>query len=296
MVNLREIELLGTLMRVGTATETARLLGMSQPGVSAQLKRLEAKLGITLFHRTANRLEATREANELFSMALPIFEAHAHIRSHLPKLNREAKRPVTISTTPSLIDGYLGSTLQRRSYQNWRTRLVLRVGDPVTELRQELADLGLQMAVPPKAEFQTYALGHVRLLAVMRRDHPLAAEAQVDCAQISEHALVCYDPDVSPMGATIRDAFAAQGLRYELSCRVPFCMNVNSMVRAGGGIGIIDQMTARDSPGLGLITKPVRDLPSVEIMAFHRRNEPLRASVQDFLSALLENIAVPDGV
>ena len=72
-MDLRELELFGTLMRVGTTTETARLLGISQPGVSGQLKRLESRLGVSLFHRTGNRLEPTHEANELFALAVPIF-------------------------------------------------------------------------------------------------------------------------------------------------------------------------------------------------------------------------------
>lgn len=35
-MNLREMELFGTLMRVGTVTETAKLLGISQPSVSTR--------------------------------------------------------------------------------------------------------------------------------------------------------------------------------------------------------------------------------------------------------------------
>jgi DNA-binding transcriptional LysR family regulator len=85
-MNLRDMELFGTLMRVGTTTETARLLGISQPGVSGQLKRLESRLGISLFHRTGNRLEPTREANELFAMAMPIFSTHSQVRARLPSL------------------------------------------------------------------------------------------------------------------------------------------------------------------------------------------------------------------
>jgi len=72
-MDLRELELFGTLMRVGTTIETARLLGISQPSVSGQLKRLESRLGFSLFHRTGNRLEPTREANELFALSMPIF-------------------------------------------------------------------------------------------------------------------------------------------------------------------------------------------------------------------------------
>ena len=129
-MNLREMELFGTLMRVGTTTETAKLLGISQPSVSAQLKRLEANLGISLFHRTGNRLEATREANELFALSAPIFSTYAQVRARLPALRNAAARPVAISATPALVEGFLGPILIRAGYQNWRKRLILRVNSP----------------------------------------------------------------------------------------------------------------------------------------------------------------------
>ncbi|MFC3058686.1 LysR family transcriptional regulator [Paenirhodobacter populi] len=286
-MNLREMELFGTLMRVGTTTETARLLGISQPGVSAQLKRLEANLGISLFHRTGNRLEPTREANEIFALSAPIFSTHAQIRARLPTLRSQASRPVAISATPALVEGFLGPILIRAGYQNWKKRLILRVNSPEEDLRKGTADIGLQMAFPPKAEFQAHTIGQSTLVAVLRTDHPLAREDDLFCDTIAAHPMVCYNADWSPMGATIRAAFEAQGLVYDPACVVPFCANVCDMVRACGGVGIVDAMTAREYAMQGLVSRRIVDMPPVAILAFHRRNEPLSAPVQDFLSQLI---------
>lgn len=290
-MDLRELELFGTLMRVGTTTETARLLGISQPGVSGQLKRLESRLGVSLFHRTGNRLEPTHEANELFALAVPIFNTHALIRSKLPALRNLASRPVSVSATPALVEGFIGPILIRAGYRNWKKRIVLRVHSPEDDLRSGEADIGLQMALPPKAEFQAYKIGHIPLVAVLRKDHPLAQMKELTCAAVSTHPLVCYNADWSPMGGTIRAAFTAQGLSYDPACVVPFCANVCSMVRACGGVGIVDAMTVRDYVMQGLISRPITDIPNVSIIAFHRRNEPLRAPVQDLLTALRKPVA-----
>ncbi len=287
-MNLRELELFGTLMRVGTTTETARLLGISQPAVSGQLKRLEGRLGMSLFHRTGNRLEPTREANELFAMAVPIFSTHATIRSKLPGLRDLAEKPVAISATPALVESFIGSILIRAGYQNWKKRITIRVHTPEDDLRNGEADIGLQMAVPPRAEFQAHTVGKIPLVAVLPEDGPLAQQPELTCARIAAHPLVCYNADWSPMGESIRRAFAAQGLAYDPACVVPFCANVCSMVRVCGGVGIVDAMTARDYIMRGLVSRPIRDLPDVSIVAFHRRHEPLRAPVQDLLSALLK--------
>jgi DNA-binding transcriptional LysR family regulator len=286
IVNLRELELFGTLMRVGTTTETARLLGVSQPSVSGQLKRLEGRLGFSLFHRTGNRLEPTHEANELFALSANIFSTHAHIRSKLPTLRNLASRPVAVSATPALLESFIGPVLLRAGYRNWKKQIVLHVHSPEDDLRKGEADIGLQMALPPKAEFQAYKVGQTSLVAVLRSDHPLASFETLTCATVAAHQLVCYNPDWSPMGSMIRAAFAAQRLSYDPACMVPFCANVCSMVRICGGVGIVDAMTARDHAMQGLIARSITDMPDVSIIAFHRRNEPLRAPVQDVLTAL----------
>ncbi|KFI25761.1 LysR family transcriptional regulator [Paenirhodobacter enshiensis] len=286
-MNLREMELFGTLMRVGTTTETARLLGISQPGVSAQLKRLEANLGISLFHRSGNRLEPTREANELFALSAPIFSTYAQVRERLPALRNQAARPVAISATPALVEGFLGPILKRAGYMNWKRRLILRVNSPEEDLRRGTADIGLQMAFPPKAEFQSHGIGNSSLVAVLGQGHPLARERELFCAMIAAHPLVCYNADWSPMGATIRAAFEAQGLSYDPACVVPFCANVCDMVRACGGVGIVDAMTAREYAMQGVVSRPIVDMPPIAILAFHRRNEPLSAPAQDLLSHLV---------
>lgn len=284
-MNLREIELFGTLMRVGTTTETARLLGISQPSVSGQLKRLESRLGFLLFHRTGNRLEATQEANELFSLSMAIFSTHAMVRSKLPTLRNLALQPVAVSATPALVESFIGPSLNRAGYRNWKKRIVLRVHSPETDLRDGEADIGLQMALPPRAEFQAYVVGQTALVAIMQADHPLAQAEHLTCAAVSTQPLVCYDADRSPMGETIRNAFGAQGLAYDPVCTVPFCASVCSLVRACGGVGIVDAMTARDYAMQGLISRPIVDIPRISIIAFHRRNEPLRAPVQALLTA-----------
>ena len=88
-MNLRELELFGTLMRVGTTIETARVLGISQPGVSAQIRRLEAQLGFALFRRKGNRLEPTAEADQLMAAAAPAFAAQAALNLRIEGLRHD---------------------------------------------------------------------------------------------------------------------------------------------------------------------------------------------------------------
>jgi DNA-binding transcriptional LysR family regulator len=65
-MNVRQLEVLRTMIRTGSVSETARRLGMSQPAASKILGAIELDLGMTLFSRANGRLHTTREAQDLF--------------------------------------------------------------------------------------------------------------------------------------------------------------------------------------------------------------------------------------
>ena len=69
MLKLRHIEIFSCIMRTGSISEASRELHISQPAVSKTLQQAESQLGITLFERTSGRLQATPQANLLFSAA-----------------------------------------------------------------------------------------------------------------------------------------------------------------------------------------------------------------------------------
>ncbi|MFN7010195.1 MAG: LysR family transcriptional regulator [Allorhizobium sp.] len=285
-MNLRELELFGTLMRVGTTIETAAVLGISQPSVSAQIKRIEARLRLTLFQRVGNRLEPTAEAHALFAQAAPIFATQAEIRSRIEGLASAARAPVTISATPAIVEGFLAERLATSGYDNWRKHLRLWVTEPETDVRSGRADIGLQMAVPAKADFHAETLMDVALGAVMRRDHVLASKDRLSITDIATEPLVSYDPAWSPMGAVIQQAFRAKGLQYNLSCEAPFCSTVCHLVEACGGVGVIDALTAGRLNSPALVWKPLGNVPTVPLIVFHRRKEPLRSAVLSLLTLL----------
>lgn len=286
IMDLAEIEVFGTLMRVGTTIGTARVLGLSQPAVSDRLKRMEARLGFALFLRQGNRLVPTAEAQELFTQTAPVFGAQKEIRDRIEAIRANQQRPVTVSTTPALVDGFLAPRLARAGYEGWTRALRLWIGEPVEDVRQGRADVGLQMALQPRADLVVETLCEIALVAVMQTSHPLARRAALTVADFEGQPLVGFDPDWSPMGAAIRKAFAQQGLAYRLACQVPFCATVCHMVGACGGVGIIDELTAKSPLATALAVRPISALPALPLRLFHRLDRPLRARTHEFLLAL----------
>ncbi len=292
IMNLSEVELFGTLMRVGTTVETARVLGISQPGVSAQIKRLEGRLGFRLFIRRGNRLVATDEARQLFAEAAPIFSTQPALQKRIEALRQAGNDPIRLSTTPAVLDGFIAPRLAAAGFSGWHRQLRVWVTDPLEDVGNGRAELGVQMAPPPQAAFHSILLKEVALLAVMQCNHPLSAVTSVSLDDLAREALVGYDPSWSPMGSAIQRAFSSHGLKLSLSCEVPHCSTVCRLVAACGGVGIIDAMTADALPSLGLVTRSIEDAPQMRVIAFHRRDVPLRAAIMDLVRHLQSDVAL----
>lgn len=285
-MDLAEIEVFGTLMRVGTTVETARVLRLSQPAVSDRLKRLEARLGFLLFQRKGNRLEPTAEALDLYPETVAVFAAQKEIRDRIEAIRSDQQRPLTISATPAIVEGFLAPRLARAGYRGWAQSLRLWVGDPEDDVRKGRADIGMQMAVPPRADLVEETLCDVALMAVFRPDSPLARGAELSLTEIAGQPLVGFDPDWSPMGAVIRKAFLGQGLPYRPACQVPYSSTVCHMVAACGGVGIVDAMTANTPLTASLLVRPIQQAPALALRAFSRRETALRARAQEVLMVL----------
>ena len=61
-ITFRQVDAFKTVVQTGTVTESARILGVSQPAVIRLISDLESEVEFNLFTRTGRNLKATPEA------------------------------------------------------------------------------------------------------------------------------------------------------------------------------------------------------------------------------------------
>jgi len=100
MLNMRELRVIVALAEEGGFTRAAARLGVSQPAVSQQVRRIEHLLGRPLFHRTTQTLALTPDGLVLLEHARAMLEIAARATSHFTAI--PSFRPLRIGLTGEL--------------------------------------------------------------------------------------------------------------------------------------------------------------------------------------------------
>src|ERR1700760_4985855 len=78
-LTLQELECFLRVARIGSIREGARILSMETAQMSRMMKRLEERLGIRLFDRSARGLSLTPQGREVLASAERIWAEFEHI-------------------------------------------------------------------------------------------------------------------------------------------------------------------------------------------------------------------------
>ena len=86
-MNLRQIEVFRAVMLTGSMTDAAKLLHVSQPGVSRLIRHLEIQLGVALFERRNGRVVATAKARALYVEVENVYRGVHHLQDIASRLS-----------------------------------------------------------------------------------------------------------------------------------------------------------------------------------------------------------------
>ena len=145
-LNYRHLEYFWHVVREGGVTAASEVLHVSQPSISAQLRKLEDALGYELFHRDGRSLTLTHEGKVVFGYADEIFRIGRELTRTVE--GRMTGRPMRLvvgvsSTVPNLVTFHL---LAPAFEMDDPVRVVVREG-PSERLLAELAAHELDLII-----------------------------------------------------------------------------------------------------------------------------------------------------
>lgn len=218
-------------------SRAASKLYIAQPSLSAQIRHLEAQLGVPLLRRSTHAVSLTEAGQALFAqgpaalaaMDLAWQAARQAGRGEVGTLRLAYSLSAGHDTAPGLVDSlhqaYPGIVL---------TTEVLPTPKVLLAVRDGRADVGIARAPAPMEGVELQPLRHDSEGILVSADHPLAREQTVELTAVARYPVVVHPRSSNPSHYDfIVDIFASRMLQPSFIER-DITFDLNQRFIAGG--------------------------------------------------------------
>jgi DNA-binding transcriptional LysR family regulator len=273
-MNLRQLEILRSVLRCRTTIGAARELGMSQPAVSHAIQRTEAHLGFRLFDRINNRLVPTEEARILFAESEPLFSMHQSIKQKAMDLRDGRSGRIRLVATSELSQSLVPPILSRFSSEHPDVKIALdtvRLDSALEAIELNVADIGLAIEPHPRPALTYQPLLKIGMVLICPMTSPLAEKKFVTPADLADQRLI-FARTTSHMSGFVEEAFRQFNVRFSPAVEVRFLNVAAGLVEAGLGVAIVDELTISSGHYSKLIVRPFRPQIGITISAVYAKD------------------------
>ncbi|HYB33082.1 MAG TPA: LysR substrate-binding domain-containing protein [Steroidobacteraceae bacterium] len=267
---------------------------VSQPTLSAQLKKLEQALGVQLIERAPNNVSLTPAGAEIVTRARRILEASDEVvtlaRSQRDPLAGRLRVALLPTIGPYLLPRV--APLIRRSLPRLELRLYEYQTAPLLEkLHDGELDLGV-LALPVElAGLEAHELYREAFLLALPERHPLAAHDSVRVADLKGETLLLLED-----GHCLRDQALEvcnrAGVREQQDFRATSLETLRQMVATGAGVTLLPELAGSGAyrSARGVALRPfARPAPQRRIGAVWRKSTARRAAIEALCALIAEH-------
>lgn len=261
-LDLDHIEAFLTIVDQGTVTAAARVLHLTQPAVSRNLKLLEEALGVDLFERAGRGLVLTAAGRALVPRARRLLAEAGDLRRELARIGARRYHDVRVGTVDSVATWLLPDVLSglRDAWPGLEVKLHTA---RTAELLERLRDGALDVAVvaysgPPPAE-RVVAARRYQLAFHGRRDRfpDLAAVTRED--ELARFPLIQLE--ATARQPTLVDDRGSAGT-FAIASSLA---SVKALVVAGFGVGALLDFMLTPADREALVTARIEHDPDCNL-------------------------------
>lgn len=263
--------------------EAAKALGISQPAVSTQLRRLEAELGLPLFRRSGRRLAVSDQGTEIARVLRRGFGELALTLNAVRDIARAPAAPLRFGFSAPQIALDAADVFRRADP---RTLLELRAANSadlfaaLDAYELDIIMIGLPGERPP---YHCQFFQRQSLAVMLPPGHALTGERNLTLDVLAREPIVIRERG-SYTRALLMEAFERRGLVPRIAFEVATREAVAEAVRRGFGIGPVLDGEAPHSPDLRMLSVEGGTLVADDYLVCHA-NALLYGPVRRFLAA-----------
>ncbi|WP_432848006.1 LysR family transcriptional regulator [Amycolatopsis sp. CA-161197] len=247
-MELHQLEYFVAVAEEANFTRAAARMHVAQPGVSAQIRRLERELGQPLFDRSGRAVRLTDVGAAALPHARAALAAVAAVREtvaeHEGLVRGQVAMGIVTSAGPVALPDFLAGFAER--YPGVEITLGEANSDVMVEAlregRLDVAVIGLADGVP--AGLAAQVVLDEAVVAVTAPGDPLASRDEVAYSDLAGRGLICLPKGTGVRGVLDR-AFATAGVHPRVTIEASDPNVLAQLAMRGLGVAIVPESLAR---------------------------------------------------
>jgi DNA-binding transcriptional LysR family regulator len=264
-LELRHLRIVCAIADAGSVTKAAANLGLAQPALTAQLKRIERTFGGTLFDRDRHGVRPTALGELVLARARVLLPAVQGLQEEVARLaaGGEPMKAYRIGATGGPI---LSGLVRRLAAEHPQVVLSTHTAWSATELaglvgsgRLDYAVVGVCGDAPPPAtehDLSWRAVATDAVFVLLPERHPLAAVDDVDLADLAGASWA-----MTPGDGCFRGCFAAACARAGFAVRDVYEGDIRTCVELVETGTAVAPCQSSFRPPPGLVSVPIAGTP-----------------------------------
>lgn len=245
MIEITHLKYISVLAQELNFQRAAQKLGVTQPNLSQQLKKIEIELGLKLFERNNKFVKLTREAESFVIKIREVLKTMDQITNEMKEQKTGLSGTIILSAIPTIGPYLIPKILPRLKKLAPNIKLIIReetTSQLIESLKSGVCDLGL-MALPVNdKQLVTRKMAREDFFLAVAHNHALAQKKSVSFTDItSEEVLILGE------GHCFRDQALEYCHRHHFQPNIIFegssLSSVVNLAASGQGVTFVPQMS-----------------------------------------------------
>lgn len=285
-MDLGELEVFLTVASAPSFSAAARKLYRTQPAISLAVRRLEEKLGETLFDRSTKTPTLTDAGRLLLEYAQRFVNLREEAQAALQELRHLERGRVRIGANETgalyllpLIARY------RRLYPHVKIEVVRSLSRQIPEeLMKRNLDLGVLSYKPSQPNLSSIVVQEDRLSFIVHPTHPLADRRRVSIRDLGNEVFAAHNVP-SPYRQRVLETFAKHRVPLHMDVELPTIEAIKKFVQMREAVALAPRMCLESEFESGTVVEV--DVPELRITRkvriVYRKGDPLSHATRAFL-------------
>lgn len=257
VITFKQVEAFLAVARTLSFSQAAESVHLSQPALSANIRRLEETIGARLFDRDTRTVTLSRVGSEFAEVASGLKDHVDQGLARMQEIVAGRRGQLDIAVAPSVAASSLPKILTRyrASYPDIRLHIHDELSNTCADMvRSGLADIALMPARPDDEDLIQQILFRDPIVVLCAENHAMARKSNIGWLDIIASDLIVRSNDSS-----VRQLIDSEYLRHGAILRPAYEVNhvltALGMIAAGLGIGVMPS-TLLDSVNMeGLVAR-----------------------------------------